>query len=63
MLTLPRYFGTVDNPTHTWGSTGGGDLIEPTELTMNHCTYYSLDECMLAAQICTSKKQWISILR
>ena len=47
MLTLPRYFGTVDNPTHTVGSTGGGDLIEPTKLTMNHGIYYSLDECML----------------
>ena len=31
MLTLPRYFGTVDNPTHTRGSIGGGDLTEPTE--------------------------------
>ena len=38
MLTLPRYFGTVEGPTHTRGSTGGSDLLEPIELTKNHRT-------------------------
>ena len=29
MLTLPRCSGNVDCPTHTLGSTEGGDLLEP----------------------------------
>ena len=29
MLTLPRYSGDVDGPTHTLGSAGGGDFLEP----------------------------------
>ena len=29
MLTLPTYSGDMDGPTHTLGSTGGGDILEP----------------------------------
>ena len=50
MLTLPRCSGTVEDPTHTRGSTGGGEIVEPTEV-MNESLHYSLDECMLATQI------------